>query len=86
MKALKKSQTGQITIEAVLVLTLFASAIVFITREMRQAEWARSIAVGPWAMIAGMSESGVWAPRDKAIKYHPSVDTNRRLSIEGPRE
>lgn len=76
-----RSQRGQFTVEAVLILTIMVGVFTLLHREISKRQLLNSIVSGPWSHIAGMIESGVWVPAEGAKTYHPNV-FGRRASPE----
>ena len=86
MGAMVINQKGQITVEAVLILTLFVGMGIAANRILMRANLASSLVRNPWSLMAGMIEAGVWRTQDQAMQNHPNLDINRRLSIKGELE
>jgi len=76
-----RSKSGQMTIEAILILMLMVSIFTLTQRKIKESGYFRQIVSGPWAHIAGMIENGVWKPVDEGKKTHPNV-FGRRASPE----
>lgn len=75
----KKSQRGQVLIEAVLLLTLVVGLWSAFSNYAKQQKWFENIITGPWDTMSGMIESGVWKPSKKAQAEHPN-NFNRVVS------
>ncbi|MEM7647490.1 MAG: hypothetical protein AAF203_11310 [Pseudomonadota bacterium] len=67
-----RSEAGQITIEAVLVLTILVSTIFAGTNLMRDQQILSRMVQGPWSYMAGMIENGFWAPPQAGRSKHPN--------------
>lgn len=80
MKRLK-SQKGQMTVEAVLILVILVGVFTVTQREISKRQLLSKIVSGPWSIIAGMIENGVWLPTEQGKTYHPNV-FGRRASPE----
>ena len=74
--------SGQITVEAVLILAIFVSVITAGTRALRNNNVLSSLVESPWAYVAGMIENGIWAPPEDGKGLHPNHVT-RHGSPEG---
>ena len=81
-----RCQKGQITVEAVLIFAIVASVTIAASRTIKSQNWAAELTRSPWALIAGMTEAGVWRDKKDAIKEHPNKNIARRLSIKGEPE
>ncbi len=81
MKRLR-SQGGQLTIEAILIMTVLTSLSIFASRYIKSNELLASVVEGPWRPLQGMIENGVWMSGDKAKAKHPS-QKERHSSNEG---
>jgi hypothetical protein len=84
MNALKavSNQSGQMTIEMVLMFTLLMGVVVFSTGYIRDNAIVASLVEGPWSAVQGMIEDGVWKPAGASKQFHPST-ADRRRSYEG---
>lgn len=67
-----KGQKGQMTIEAVLILTLMVSLIFAITRGIKEKQFFTKLVEKPWSYMAGMIENAYWAPVDRGRGKHPN--------------
>jgi hypothetical protein len=67
-----KSQSGQITIEAVLILTLLVSTIFSGTRVIKDQQLLSKLVEKPWQYLSGMIENGYWAPATAGKSKHPN--------------
>ncbi len=67
-----QSKSGQITVEAVLVLTIFASIMYAGSRALRENNILSSLVENPWSYVAGMIENGIWAPPAQGQGAHPN--------------
>lgn len=75
-----KSQSGQLAIEAVLIVVLLLSLSLFASKWLRDNEVLAKMISGPWKHIAGMMATGNWQPTDDAIAEgtHPHLNTMTR--------
>lgn len=69
---MKNRNSGQITVEAVLILSLFASIIFAGSRALRDGQILSSLVESPWSYVAGMIENGIWAPVELGRGQHPN--------------
>ena len=69
---MRQSRSGQITIEAVLILAIFVSLITAGTRALRNNDVLTSLVESPWQHVAGMIENGVWGPPEQGRGLHPN--------------
>ncbi len=63
---------GQLTVEAVLLVTIFASIMFAGSRAMKENNILSSLVENPWRYIAGMIENGVWMPPEQGRGTHPN--------------
>lgn len=82
MRRALRNQRGQLTIEAVLLLTVFTSIAVMVSKYARSEQLVSKVVEGPWKPIQGMIENGVWETGDKAKGHHPA-SINRHSSNRG---
>lgn len=83
-KDLKKlsRQSGQLTIEAILIMTVLTAISLSFARFAKSNGLVASVVEGPWKPIQGMIENGVWETGDKAKSHHPS-NKSRHSSNQG---
>lgn len=67
-----KNQSGQLTVEAVLIITIFASIMYGASQSIRDNNILGSLVEQPWAHIAGMIENGIWGPPERGRGIHPN--------------
>ncbi len=74
---------GQATVEMVLILTILLGISFYLKNELITGKdiFVKFITT-PWTYIGGMMESGVWAKKDDAQKYHPN-QMQRMWTVEG---
>ncbi len=75
-------QAGQITVEAVLVLTILVSTVFTGTRFLRDKQILTKMVERPWTYLAGMIENGMWMPAASSRGKHPN-QLNRHGSPTG---
>lgn len=76
-----RSNKGQMTIEAVLLLTIMVSFFTVAHRVISGQQYLSKIVSGPWSYVSGMIENGVWAPAASSKPLHPNT-FKRRASPE----
>ncbi|MES2855668.1 MAG: hypothetical protein V4692_07385 [Bdellovibrionota bacterium] len=74
-------QSGQMTIEAILIMTILMAITVAVSSGIRNQQVLASIVEGPWAATQGMIEDGVWQPVSVSKVAHPSKSSRRRSFI-----
>lgn len=77
-----KNNKGQMTVEAVLIVTLFVTLAIMAKQMLNEKKILSAMIDKPWSYIAGMVESGVWMPSDQAKLEHPNY-LKRHGSPEG---
>ncbi|GIL18799.1 MAG: hypothetical protein BroJett040_25500 [Oligoflexia bacterium] len=79
-----RNQSGQLVIEAVLLIVVMVGAALFLTSKLREMEYIQGLTSKPWSMLSGMIECGAWKPCGKgspAAGLHPST-SNRVSSLD----
>ena len=66
-----KSQSGQLIIEAILLMVLFAGIATVIRQKFDDRNIVGALVAGPWAQIAGMMSNGVWRREADGYSLHP---------------
>lgn len=67
--------------EAILIMVILTSITIGFISMARDQQWAASLLDGPWGVVRGMIENGVWKKGDtKAL--HPQM-INRHVSFDG---
>lgn len=79
---MKRNQSGQIAVEFILISIIIISAGLAIGRALRQTEFMGSLVGGPWALLTGMIENGVWEKPQVAKTMHPNY-LKRQVSFKG---
>ncbi len=67
-----QKERGQMTIEAVLILTLMVSLVVAITSGIKEKKYFTRLVEKPWVYVAGMIENGYWGPVSRGKGKHPN--------------
>lgn len=81
---MRNHQSGQITVEAVLIVTLLFSTVFAGTRLIRDQQLLSRLVQGPWQHLAGMIENGYWGSAEIGRAKHPN-HASRHGSPEGDR-
>jgi len=79
--SLLKNERGQFVIEAVLLMVVSVSILLFGLRYLKENKTMGTLVSGPWEKVAGMVESGSWTPADEAASKHPN-QLDRSLSLD----
>ena len=77
---LTKNQSGQTTLEAILLMVVFVVMFALIKSQLQNSEAAAELVSKPWAYLSGMIETGVWVEAKKAKGYSPNA---RGISYNG---
>lgn len=73
-----RSNSGQFVVEAVLLMIVTISLIIYATKYARDNHWMANLIAGPWKKVAGMLETGVWEDPSTAKGKHPNrLDRHR---------
>ena len=78
----RKNQSGQATIEAVLIATLLIGLSSFTMRQLRSRDILSRLVERPWTYVSGMIENGIWAPPQIGQINHPN-HLDRHASPQG---
>lgn len=76
-----RNSSGQMTIEAVLLLSIFVAFFTIAQRMIKEQDWFGQLINGPWILVQGMIENGVWEPAATGKNQHPNL-FRRRASPE----
>jgi hypothetical protein len=82
---MKKTPSGQVLIEAILIMTLFLAVGAFVAKQVRDRQLLAQLAVGPWSQLTGMIENGVWGGAQRTKLQHPNY-LRRHISLKGKAE
>lgn len=66
-------QRGQMTIEMILLLSIFVGISLTVMRYANQQKWMENLVSGPWRPLQGMIEDGVWVDVKTSKDFHPSL-------------
>lgn len=75
------NQKGQFLVEGILLMIVSLAVFIAGMNTLNSNHALSNMFAGPWDTIAGMIESGVWAPSAQAAKSHPN-QMNRSLSLD----
>ena len=71
MKPSLRTQKGQVTIEAVLLITIMLGVSTFAHKAISSRGLLSQLVSGPWSYVAGMISNGVWKGGDSS-SLHPN--------------
>lgn len=75
---LLRNSRGQFVVEAVLLMIVSVSLIMYASKMAQEKKWMASLVSGPWQKVAGMIEGGVWEDPTAVRAKHPNkVDRHR---------
>ena len=77
---LKTSQSGQLILEAVLLMVIFVGVVMAIKNQFSEKNLIGALAAGPWASISKMMSDGTWDKTKSEGESHPLTQT---ISREG---
>lgn len=77
-----RNQSGQIAVEFILISIVIVSIALAVGRGLRESEYMGKLAGGPWALLTGMIENGVWEKPKVAKTMHPNY-LYRSVSFKG---
>ena len=58
---MKNSESGQFTLEAVLLLSILVGGMIMLYNKINSDGWAKQMVEGPWKPVKGMIEDGEWS-------------------------
>jgi hypothetical protein len=76
-----KNNRGQMTIEAILILTIMIGIFTMVHKTMQSKDYMGRLVSGPWSYIQGMVENGIWVKASDGTRRHPN-SYSRRASPE----
>lgn len=71
-RSLRGAQSGQLIIEAVLLLTLLVGMWAFFAKQAKEKKWFNQMVQGPWTATSGMIETGMWKRPEQGRPLHPN--------------
>jgi hypothetical protein len=77
-----RKQSGQMILEAVLIITMLFAVTGLIASFFRNEEVVKRLVSGPWQNLAGMMQNGVWKPASEGAISHPNAH-GRHVVIQG---
>jgi hypothetical protein len=78
-----KSQSGQMTVEMVMLAALTVMLVNFVSKKFEEYSVLQEMTLNPWnGFITGMIENGVWGRADQTMGQHPHSFT-RHSSVRG---
>jgi len=76
------SRAGQSTVEMVLLVWALFFVTILIFKTLRNQGVVSQLVDGPWSVMAGMIENGVWGSPAKTKIVHPNY-LRRHISMKG---
>ena len=68
----KNFQSGQMTLEMVLLLVALFGFVSFASTQLKEQEVLKQFITSPWVAVSNMMQSGVWnINREEAKRNHP---------------
>jgi hypothetical protein len=80
-----RSNSGQGTVEMVLLTATLVIVASLIFKTMRSQGFVTQLVDGPWSIMSGMIENGVWGSSEKTRNVHPNY-LRRHISLIGKEE
>jgi hypothetical protein len=77
-----RSQSGQLIVEAVLIIAVFLSITMMTVKMFKDNEVVKNLIHGPWQSMAGILQNGVWGPPSRTNASHPTGHF-RHIIVEG---
>jgi len=74
----KSSQSGQLIIEAILIMVLVLGITILLQNQFRDRNIIGSLVAGPWGAVAGMMSNGVWKSERDGRVIHPQGNVMSR--------
>ena len=82
-KANRAGQSGQLIIEAILIMVLVLGITILLQNQFRDRRIIGSLVAGPWGAVAGMISNGAWKSEAEGRVLHPQGNI---ISREGDSE
>ncbi len=67
-----KKNSGQMTLEMMLLMTIFIAGALFVFKEMQSRKLIAGLVEGPWVPLKSMIEDGEWVGRGSK-EIHPNL-------------
>ena len=77
-----KDQSGQLFLEAILLMVALFAVFMIVANYVLSEEFAGSMVKGPFTVVQGVIENGVYKSADETRRFHPSHQ-RRQLSFKG---
>ncbi len=77
--SLLRSQKGQMTLEAVLIMVIGMTFVTVASSEIKKKNIMGTLVAEPWGYIQGMIQNGIWAQASAGQNDHPN-NFGRRAS------
>ena len=69
---MKSKNSGQMTIEAVLIISIMVSVMYAASRVLGDQQILSRLVEQPWGYVAGMIENGIWDNPQRGRDRHPN--------------
>lgn len=79
---MKHNQSGQMIIEAILIIVVLLSIALLVSREIRSNDIVSNLVSKPWKSLSGMIQNGSWGPVNSTNSAHPNLH-KRHYSFRG---
>lgn len=80
-----KNQSGQVAVEYILLSVIFVGIFLGARNILVSSNTLGNFVQKPWALVAGMIETGVWGDPKKVRADHPGM-VRRHTSFKGDNE
>jgi hypothetical protein len=71
--SLLKSQKGQMTLEAVLLMVIGVTFVTVASESLKRKNVLGTLVAEPWGVMQGMIQNSIWAPAEAGSSDHPNV-------------
>lgn len=71
--SLLRSQNGQMTLEAVLLMVIGVTFVTVASAGLKKQNVLGLLVAEPWGVVQGMIQNGIWAPADAGLSDHPNT-------------
>ena len=76
------NQSGQMVTEMVLLLTVLVTSTILVANAFKSDETFKKLVSGPWQVLSGMIQNGVWATPANSMHLHPN-SYGRHVTVKG---
>lgn len=78
----KLNQAGQVSVEYVLIAAVLVAIAFSVKGAIQNSKMLAQFVQGPWDMVSGLIENGVWGGAEKSRALHPG-HLSRHRSLKG---